>query len=666
MTEFFLARERRNDRPAMSRVATICWSSVLACCLLGVSSETACGRVYSPRIVSSRTADGYSARTFASHPAWRDLGPEAKAKAMFDYLTDRESGLFPLGAGVCERGDKVYEFGLVRDPIKVLNVYGYGYCDVFGPVMAGLWEHGGCGEARTVALPGMQHVACEVLANPRWRYLDVDLRGSFLTSEGHLRSLDEARHDDALWQRERGPRFFPMDDLAKLHEQFTASTVEDRYSVAASGHTMDFVMRRGESFTRWWEPQGGRWLLSEGDAKQKFLQEILEREPRGPKSKHAEFTTHTHGNGRFVYAPNLKQDAADFDDGALDSNNLHVTDAGLTLVDPGDGWAVFEVRSPYVIVPLVGKLEDTKDDKEASVVEVDATGATLSWSPDYGDSWITLEPKQWPAVVDLTPQVSGSYGYLLNVALKGKPDAAVVRSLKITTWVQLAPASLPGLTAGENTFELKTGDHYGLATRVRAVQPNAADENEFLHHLVRAPREFDPTSRTERAKGTMIARLPSLPKTKIAWFSAGASFGMAVGEKAPLPRNAIAFSINSPRNFQTIFAEDPDGVTPIHRPTPQSHWHYNVDREVKLDNRADVIYVEYAAAPALNSYRMFAHCVDTPPRTPTPLRVTHVWTEAGERREHSQILDGAKSYQVTAGAEPANVSIEFSVPGSTE
>ena len=30
------------------------------------------------------------------------------------------------------RGDKAYEFALVRDPNKVVNVYGYGYCDVFG------------------------------------------------------------------------------------------------------------------------------------------------------------------------------------------------------------------------------------------------------------------------------------------------------------------------------------------------------------------------------------------------------------------------------------------------------------------------------------------------------------------------------------------------------
>ena len=635
----------------------------LLACLFVMDADPAWGRVHSPRILSSRMADCYSAKTFAAHPAWQGLADEARAQAMFAYLTDPETGLYPLGAGVFEGGDKAYEFGLVRDPIKVVAVYGYGYCDVFGPVMAGLWEQGGCGRARTVDLPSLQHVACEVRTGDRWRYLDVDLRGSFQSADGELRSLDEARRDDALWQRERGSRFFPMDDLAKLQKQFGDSKVEHRYSVAPAGHTLDFVLRRGESFTRWWQPQGGRWLVSDGDVKEKFRKELLEREPRGPKSKHASFTAHSHGNGRFVYQPQLQQSAADFADGAFDSHNVTVKESGLTLTKPGDGWAIFEVRSPYVIVPLVGKIEDPKDDKEASVIEVDAADASLAWSPDFGDSWITLEPKQWPATMDLTSSVAGSYGYLLKVGLKGKPGTAVLRSLKITTWVQLAPAQLPALKSGENQFELKTGDHYGLPTRVLPIQPNSTDENSFLHYLLRAPRDYEPTRRSDRAKGAMIARLPALPNTKIAWFSAGASFGMAVGPNAAPPTNSIGYAVDAPRDFQPIFA-DGTGPTAIDRPTPQSHWHYNVDREVKLEQPARAVYVRYDGQPALNAYRLIAHCLDDVPAAPTPLRVTHSWTEGGQPREHSQTLDPiAGRYQIQAGPDPVNVSIELSVPG---
>lgn len=634
---------------------------VLAFILITV--ETSSARVYSPRIISTRIADAYSARTFANHPAWNDLAPAERAKAMFEYLTDNDTGLYPLGAGAVEGADKTYEYGLVRDPIKIVNVYGYGYCDVFGPVMAGLWEQGGCGQARTIDLPGLKHVACEVQAGDQWRYLDIDLRGTFQSPDGTLRSLEEARRDNTLWERERGPRFFPMDDLAKLHKQFVDSKVEHRYSVAPAGHTMDFVLRRGEKFTRWWQPQGGRWLLSPDDAKDKARKELLEREPRGPKSKHAEFSRHTYGNGQFIYEPNLTGNAADFEDGVFDSHNVAVTDKGITLIKPGDGWAIFEVRSPYVIVPLVGKLEDPKDDSQASIVEIDASEAALAWSPDFGDTWITLESKQWPATVDLTAQVAGSYGYLLKVGLKGKPATAAIRSLKITTWVQLAPAALPGLKEGENSFELKTGDHYGLPTRVLSIQPNAADDNAFLHYLLRAPKEYDPSNRSARAKGPMIARLPSLPKSKIAWLSAGASFAMDIGPDAPPPGNSIEYAVNVPRNFQPLFVDGPNGINSIDRPTAQSHWHYNVDRELKLDQPADAVYVRYDGRPALNSYRLLAHCIDDVPAPGTPLQVTHRWTEDGQPREHSQTLEGnAASYQIQAGAQPINASIELAIP----
>ena len=264
--------------------------------------------------------------------------------------------------------------------------------------------------------------------------------------------------------------------------------------------------------------------------------------------------------------------------------------------------------------------------------------------------------------MDLTTQVAGSYGYLLKIGLKGKPGTSLLRALKMTTWVQIAPAQLPTLKSGENTIELKTGDHYGLPTRALPIRPNATDENAFLHYLLRAPKDYDPARTSDRAKGSMIARLPALPGTKIAWFSAGASFGMPVGPDASPPDNRISYASDVPRDFQPIFA-DGTGPSGIERPTPQSHWHYNVDREVKLDRPAGAIYVRYDANSALNSYRMIAHCQDETPSAPTALTVKHTWTEGGQTRDHSQTLDPiAGRYQVQAGPDPVNVSIEISVP----
>ena len=141
--------------------------------------------------------------------------------------------------------------------------------------------------------------------------------------------------------------------------------------------------------------------------------------------------------------------------------------SGLTLSETGQGFAVFEVRSPYVIVPLVGDLDTTADDREASVVRIDATSATLSLSLDNGLTWRELGNGN--GSLDLTPQVSGIYGYLLKITLRGEPEKALVRSLELTTWVQVHPASLPALRKGKNEMRFVSGDHYGLPTRANVA-----------------------------------------------------------------------------------------------------------------------------------------------------------------------------------------------------
>jgi hypothetical protein len=83
--------------------------------------------------------------------------------------------------------------------------------------------------------------------------------------------------------------------------------------------------------------------------------------------------------------------------------------AGLTLKEPGEGYAIFEVRSPYVIVPKVGPLDTLAGDREASLVELNATGASLALSVDNGLTWRDL-PFPAATPLDLNPHVGGRYG----------------------------------------------------------------------------------------------------------------------------------------------------------------------------------------------------------------------------------------------------------------
>jgi hypothetical protein len=414
---------------------------------------------------------------------------------------------------------------------------------------------------------------------------------------------------------------------------------------------MDYVLRRGETFTRWWKPQGGRWNHHPSYAKKPFPRNIIEQEPRGPKCKHPSFTIHTHGNGRFVYSPDLTAKSHDFDGGVYDSRNVEPGRTGLTLKGPGEGYAVFEVRSPYVIVPLVGDLDTTGDDREASIVKIAAIGAMLSLSLDNGLTWKDLG--EGSGTFDLTPYVAGTYGYLLKISLRGQPERAVVRSLEITTWVQVHPASLPSLRKGKNEMRYVTGDHYGMQTRVLEIRPDARKPDEFLRHLVEPPKDYDPTRHTARVRGPLTARVNAPPGAKIAWFSAGASFATYQGKSARNTRNTIAYATNEPKDFREIYrAEMPDD---------QGHWHCNADCEVKLDEPADTIYVRYVGDPALNNIRIYAHCLDDRPKADPPVVVTHAWLENGVRRSKSVSLEKPGNYEVVTESDPVDEWLEICV-----
>src|SRR5262249_47408234 len=218
----------------------------------------AVGREYSPRVLSPHVADAYSMKTFARFPRWRDLRGDRRAWEVYRYLADARTGLFPLGKEVFEGRDVLPEYRVVRDPVKLINVYGYGFCGILGPVMAGVCQDAGVGRGRTLIIPGWHHVAAETFYDGGWHYLDLDVRAAFRRPDGTLASVADALRDPSLWKGQ-GPLFFPLDPLEQVRRAYLQAPVRHYYDYHAGGHTMDYVLRQGETFTRWWRPQGGRW-----------------------------------------------------------------------------------------------------------------------------------------------------------------------------------------------------------------------------------------------------------------------------------------------------------------------------------------------------------------------------------------------------------------------
>jgi hypothetical protein len=633
-------------RPRYLVVPVIC-----AVTLLCTASDSG-AREYAPRVVSPQRADAYSMKTFAQFPRWRGLKDDALAWEVYKYLADTQSGLFHCNE-VLEGDDDLGEYRNVRDPVKIINVYGYAYCAILGPTMAGIWEDMTGNRARTVSLPKWAHVASEAFYAGKWHYLDIDVRAVFRRPDGTLASLEEARRDPSLW-RDRGPLFFPNDSLDDARKIYQETAVDNYHGFNQSGHTMDYVLRQGETFTRWWTPQGGRWNHRLEWNSEDWLRRLVEEKPRGPKPNHRDFTIHNHGNGKFVYRPDLTDKSSDFADGVYDSKNVQPSASGLSLKTPGEGHAIFEVRSPYIIVPKVGPLDTLAEDREASLVQLDASGTSLALSVDNGLTWRELTVPAGSAPLDLTAQVAGRYGYLLKIKLRGQPGQAVVRSLTLSTWVQVAPASLPTLAKGKNVLEYRTGDHYGLKTRVMEIRSEASKPAETLKYLVRPPSDYDPGRKTSRIRGSAVVKVEAPPGAKIAWFAAEGAFATHQREAARNTRNTMAYAVDEPKDFREIYRADV--------PTDTSHWHSNAHREIRLDKPAQTLYVDYVGDPALNNFHVYAHCLDGGRASAQPVTITHVWREPSGVKSQTVALQQPGSYEITTEEEPVSESIAIAVP----
>ena len=633
------------------------------CCIIAllalfwVGAEPSGARVTCVRVTSEHTADTTDLQRFRQFTQWKDKTGNDLALAIWRYLSDYETGLYHFNE-VLEGSDPFDEYATVRDPLKILNVYNMAYCGIFGPVLDGIFQGVGFEQGRAFGLQRWNHCATEVWYDGGWHYLDVDVRGVLLGSDGTVASLRQAQQDRSLWVApvKRIEPFFPKDeDKAKLFDIYHDSPVDYYYRWFQGSHTMDFYLRQGESFTRWWTPQGGRWHHLPRYSQTKWVRELIETPPVGMKPNHREFTRWNHGNGLLHYAPKLSVDSTDFQDGAYSVRNLAPGEKGLHLIKPGDAEVVFEVFTPYIIVAKINDLDDPNDDAEASVVMVEAAlPVDLAVSLDHGLTWQRAGTiRNGRNIVDLTRLIKGTYGYLLKLSTAGNEGQAAITSLSIDTWVQVAPISLPRLKKGENHLRCDIGDRYGLTTIPMLVSPDTSNPKDLEKYLVTVPGDYDPRRDTCRIRGEAILHLAAPAGLKIAWFSAGATFRTDQGEQAAKTNNHIAYAVGEPRDFKEIYRSSV--------PTWVNHWRYNWDTDIRLDRPAEVVYVRFHGDPGLNAMRACLHLLPKEPPT-TRVQVTHEYAIDGRSYSRTQNLDGPAAYTIDCDGDPENVSVTIAVP----
>ncbi len=634
-------------KAAMNRLLPVILPVLL---LSPVASPQSSAADYSPRVSRTGSADTLSLSTWAAGLGPAELSDRGYALRLLATVADPETGLQLSDAVPLEGPDKLSEFARVTDPVKLWHVYGYGDERQIAGVFVALWEITGRGRGRLVRAANSGLCFAEIESQGQWWAFDVVRRVAFPKDHGFA-SIEDLRQQETLWTRTDGDWTYPADLAGSVRQKLVAGPLEKDYDAVDIGYTADFVLRRGQRLICYATPQGQRWNLSPLQVKDKPLMKRLSAETPGPKAAGA--GTVLHANATLVYEPKLNSEEF-LADAAIVREQVQAADAGWTLKEAGTGTVILEVQSPYIIVPELGKLEDAKDDSNASVVEIDAANTTLSYSLDNGATWLTLEAKQFPARLDLTSQVTGCYSYLLRLELKGKPGEAVVKSLKITTWLQLSPRSLPRIVPGEQTFQVRRHDEFGRPTRVFSGITSTAAENSFLAPVIRPPREVQPGDASRRVSGPFTVRISPPLGTQLAWFRYGGRF--AVDAQHP-ETGEILLGYQASRPM--FFSLSPAPPLPVDHSGADRHY----NEQILLGQRTKAAYARIEGRPALNDLRLVTHGVEQPLRETSPWNVTHRWHEVEEARESVvEITPTTTGYPVTAGPNVVNDSIEFHCP----
>jgi hypothetical protein len=544
----------------------------------------------------------------------------------------------------------------VLDPIKMFNVYGYGFCSQASAHVAALARHAGV-KARGWGINA--HSVPEVYNDGAWHLLDASLINYFPKADGSLASVEEIvaavsdwhaknagyQGDDAKLRAfqqsdgwtgwKRGPELLsrcPWYDEsgwwpAKTHGWYATMQEYDGtlgksgkpflYEYGYSqGYQVDIRLRPGERLVRNWANKGLHVNKKGGGGVPGCLTGKTGIDALVYTPKFGDLAPGRIGNGVHEFDVPL-QDGA-FRDAALVAENLD--NKVLRVADPAKP-GVFVLRMPSSYVYLTGTLTFAANVGSGRSV-------TVSFSDNNGMDWkeIATATAAGEQRVDLTPLILRRYDYRLKFELRGQ--GAGLNALKVVHDFQHSQRALPALTEGENAITFNAGPPEGTVT-VEGSTDVAMKGKQLVY------TDFHPT-------------VDGLEKN------------LFVG---PSGKGSIAFPVETPGDMVRLrfgahyrARDAKDGI--------DYQVSFDGGRSWKTVDRAagptpgDCKYVTFADVPAVtrkalvrfaatsrNATGLFNFRIDADYREPRggfrPVRVTYAWEENGAAKQHVHVARAA-------------------------
>ncbi|GJM21690.1 MAG: hypothetical protein DHS20C15_16050 [Planctomycetota bacterium] len=339
-------------------------------------------------------------------PSWRDMTSLVSA-AVGDAGSPSEVALAIWRFLVLNRdhGQPAHEGAELHDPVKLLNVYGYGLCDDAANAFAHLARAAGL-EARVWGLGG--HVVAEAFFDDAWHLFDPDHEVYYRDASGEILGVEDlvARPEQlAAAVRLPGRAAYSL-DTARVTEIYASAGDNQlaRYPDPAQFHQMEFTLRAGERVMFW---------LGKG------LRRVVTTRFREP--------SHV-GNGEWIHEFGLDESQSE-----------------LSYALP---WPILGGR-----VELVAEQALVDD-----AFKVELQGLDGAWSPVQGGA---ARDKGWLLNLDAQLAVAGAEPrYALKLRIVSRDPEVAVNGQVVLTF-QHAPRALPSLLPGHN--ELRWSARGGAA-----------------------------------------------------------------------------------------------------------------------------------------------------------------------------------------------------------
>lgn len=382
--------------------------------------------VVHPRLVANGRRNWFSSADILAGLIIPGMSDREKAVAIWRFLVDSRYHDAPAHKDI-----------EMHDPVRFLNVYGYGFCDDSAVNFMVLAEQAGL-KARVWGLSG--HVVPEAFFEGGWRMLDPDGQVYYLEDDGRsIAGVKTLEQRPDLIRKYPSPYYTNAEKLVAIYCSAEDNQLAESYRKKSEAvHTMAFTLRPGESLTR----HHGNWGLY-------FSSYDQIREPRNTPAER-------YGNGTFVFEPILANDV--FRRGADAVTNLRAERVGGDWVltsDQGEGALVYRFAGPYPYLD--------------GAVRIAGHGRIALAFSETGETWTEVWSSVPGASVDTTVRLGGyfrirtgrpTYAYQIKLTIAGE-----VRRLRFQSDIQVAPASLPALEPGDNT--IRYSDNTAGERRVR-------------------------------------------------------------------------------------------------------------------------------------------------------------------------------------------------------